>query len=298
MDVQPGDGNCVAKATALGARVCKGRFFIYCCLYEKGIEMTENKENKNPIQSAERIFGVLETLAETGPIGLVDLSTRLDLHKSTVHRLLLSLTYMGYVIQDEDTNKYSLSFKIVELSGKILNKVDVLSVIHPYISDLANRCRENVHFVQRRGVDVFYLDKVSPICPHESSIRMASQVGFIRPLYCSAVGKAILAQMTDAEVEEIWKNSVIEKKTEYTITDFEEMKKELEEVRKNGYAIDDEENELGVRCIAVCILNHHGKPDNAFSISAPVSRMSKKRIEELAKEALKTKEVLMKVLGH
>lgn len=261
-------------------------------------KVKEKIEEKNPVQSAERIFNVMEMLAETGPIGLVDLSTRLGLHKSTVHRLLLSLSYMGYVIQDEETSKYSLSFKIVELSGKVLSKVDMLSIIHPYITDLANRCRENVHFVQRRGTEVLYLDKVSPITPQESSIRMASQIGFTRPLYCSAVGKAILAQLSDEEVREIWDNSIIEKKTEYTIVTWDEMVKELEGIREKGYSIDNEENELGVRCIAVCILNHRGKPEYAFSISAPVSRMSDARIEELAQEALKTKEILMRIMGH
>ena len=159
----------------------------------------DGQEKKNPVQSAERIFQVMETLAVTGPIGLVELSKRLDLHKSTVHRLLLSLAYMGYVQQDEETSKYMLTFKLVELSEKILGKVDILTIVHPYITRLANKCGETVHFVQRRGLEVFYLDKVAPLKPQESAIRMASQVGLARPLYCSGVGKAILAEMTEEE---------------------------------------------------------------------------------------------------
>lgn len=257
----------------------------------------QTNENKNPVQSAERIFKVLEMLAETGPIGLMDLSTRLGLHKSTVHRLLLSLICMGYVEQEE-TGKYMLTFKIVGLSEKVLSKVDIVALVHPLITELANKCRETVHFVQRRGTEVYYLDKVAPLYPRESAIRMASQVGLARPLYCSAVGKAILAELTDDEVEYIWNNSTIEKKTEYTITALDELKKELDVVREKGYAIDNEENELGVRCIAVCIKNHHGLPNNAFSISAPAGRMTNDRIEELAVEILKAKQAIQKVLGH
>jgi DNA-binding IclR family transcriptional regulator len=253
---------------------------------------------KNPVQAAERIFNVLEMLAVTGPIGLVELSTKLELHKSTVHRLLLSLICMGYAYQDEETGKYMLSFKIVELSGKILSKVDLIAKVRPFIDELANACRETVHFVQRRGTEVFYLDKVAPLYPQESAIRMASQVGLSRPLYCSAVGKAILAEMKDEEVKYIWDNSVVEKKTEKTITEFEELQKELIEIREKGFALDNEENELGVRCIAACIKNHNGIPNNAFSISAPVGRMTDERIEILAQDVLKTRVMIQKALGH
>lgn len=253
---------------------------------------------KNPIQSAQRIFSVLETLAEQGPMGLMELSGMLDLHKSTVHRMLLSLHYMGYVHQDSETGKYSLTFKIVEISGKILSKVDLLGIVHPYISDLANRCQETVHFVQRRGENVLYLDKVAPITPQESSIRMASQVGFIRPMYCSGVGKAMLAEMPPEHQKYIWDHSIIEQKTEHTIMTWEALKQELESIGKNGYALDNEENELGVRCIAVCVRNHKGEPDNAFSISAPVSRMTDDRISVLASQVLKTKELIQKALGQ
>ena len=262
--------------------------------------MIEKNANdvKNPIQAAERIFGVLETLAVTGPIGLVELSTRLALHKSTVHRLLVSLICMGYVNQDEDTGKYMLSFKIVELSEKVLSKVDAIGIIRPFIEDLANDCRETVHFVQRRGTEVFYLDKVAPLYPQESAIRMASQVGLSRPLYCSAVGKAILADMTESDVRYIWENSLIEKKTEHTITEYEELLEDLIKIRERGYSLDNEENEMGVRCIAVSIKNHKGVPNNAFSISAPAVRMSDERIELLAQEVLKTKIAVQKALGH
>ncbi len=253
---------------------------------------------KNPVQSAERIFAVLEELAETGPIGLMDLSVRLGLHKSTVHRLLMSLICMGYVRQEDSNGKYMLTFKIVELSEKVLSKMDVVYQVHPLIAKLANDCRETVHFVQKRGTEVIYLDKVAPIYPRESAIHMASQVGITRPLYCSAVGKAILAEMQEEEVEYIWNNSVIDKKTEYTITTLSELKNELEVVRVKGYALDNEENELGVRCIAVSIKNHQGIANNAFSISAPAVRMTQDRIEELAVEIRRTKIAIEKVLGH
>ena len=90
--------------------------------------MAEEKETKNPVQSAERIFQVLEMLAEHGEMGLMEISTELGLHKSTVHRLLMSLIYMGYAKQDETTQKYMLSYKIVSMAGKILERTDILQI--------------------------------------------------------------------------------------------------------------------------------------------------------------------------
>ena len=94
-------------------------------------------ENKNPIQVADRLFLVLETLAETGPAALADLCRNLDLNKSTVHRLLCSLIYMGYVKQDAETGKYALSFKLLSLSNKLLSHMDILETVRPYLKRLS-----------------------------------------------------------------------------------------------------------------------------------------------------------------
>jgi len=255
-------------------------------------------EQKNPVQSAERIFHVFETIAESGPMGLMALSQRLNLHKSTVHRLLTSLSYMGYVEQDEETSKYRLTFKIVELSNKFLTRVDILSIVHPYMEKLANQCQETVHLVQRVGTNVVYIDKVSPLIIRDTSIQMGSQVGLARPMYCSAVGKSILAELPEGEIKDIWDNSVIEKKTEHTILSFEQLLRELEKVREKGYALDNEENEIGVRCIGASIFNHQGQVKYAFSVSAPVSRMADGKIKELREYVLDVKKELSKKLGY
>ena len=117
--------------------------------------MAEEKETKNPVQSAERIFQVLEMLAEHGEMGLMEISTELGLHKSTVHRLLMSLIYMGYAKQDETTQKYMLSYKIVSMAGKILERTDILQIAKPYMERLSDISGEAVHLASdvlfRRG---------------------------------------------------------------------------------------------------------------------------------------------------
>ena len=130
-----------------------------------------------------------------------------------------------------------------------------------------------------------------------SSIRMVSRVGSRIPLYCSGVGKALLAELPDPEIREIWNSSEIVSLTPYTVTKFQDLMERIGTVRKVGYAMDDEENEEGVRCIAVSIPDYHKEPVYALSISAPVSRMTDARIAELAVDVLAFKKELVKTLG-
>lgn len=255
--------------------------------------MTKVTDTKNPIQVADRLFLTLELLASEGSMSLQELSSKLDLNKSTVHRVLTSLIYMGYVKQDNETSKYRLSFKIWEIANQFLEKVDVIEVIKPYLRDLVDKIEETVHFVQLDGTHAVYLDKVES---YSNTIRMASNVGKTIPLYCSGVGKALLACMDDSEIETIWNLSTIETHTEHTITNFSDFMKEINLIRKMGYALDNEENEKGVRCIAVALTASNETPCYAFSISAPLSRMSDERINILAPDVLAAKTQMQKCL--
>lgn len=252
-----------------------------------------DEKSKNPIQVADRLFLTLETLAETGPITLADLQSRLQLNKSTVHRLLTSLIHLGYVRQDAETGRYSLSLKIMSLSNRLLENLDIVDTVRPYLKKLSNDIGETVHFVQVEGTDAVYIEKEES---YLNSVRMVSKIGNRIPLYCSGVGKAILADMPEEKVRNIWDASKIIALTEYTITEYPQLLKRLEQVRANGYALDDEENELGVRCIAVSIPRYDGTPKYALSISAPMTRMSDERIQELAPIILDMKKQLLKVL--
>ena len=245
--------------------------------------------DKNPIQVADRIFAVIEELSFGGPMGLMDLSNALSLNKSTVHRILNSLIYMGYVKQDAATTKYSLSFKIWEIANQMLSQLDIVDIARPHLKDLVKQTGETVHLVQIDGINAIYIDKVES---YNNSVRLVSKVGKSIPLYCSGVGKALLASMGESEVQRIWNASTIKPLTPDTITDYTQFLLKLEECRTRGYALDDEENELGVRCIAACIRDYKGKPKYAFSISAPAGRMTDERIAELAKSVLDTKSKL------
>ena len=243
-------------------------------------------EQKNPIQVAGRIFDVMELLAESGSIGLMDLSGALGLNKTTAYRVLSSLIYMGYARQNAVNGRYEPTFKVVDIANRIMGKVDIVQIVRPYLRKLMEETGETVHFVERDGIDAVYIDKVESL---NNGIQMVSRIGSRIPLYCSGVGKAMVAEMDEWEVEEIWNNSEIVRLTPYTITDHNDFKSELEEIRERGYALDNEENETGVRCIACSLKEPVGSARHAFSISAPVSRMDNDRIRELAASVLKVR---------
>ncbi|MFI3173544.1 MAG: IclR family transcriptional regulator [Eubacteriales bacterium] len=254
---------------------------------KKTTELTNEmmEESKNPIQVADRLFLVLETLAAEGEMGLQELSSKLQLNKSTVHRILNSLIYMGYVRQDS-SSKYRLSFKIWEVANQLLKRTDIVEIARPFIKELVTNIEETVHLVQLDGIQCIYIDKVES---YTNTIRMASNVGKSIPLYCSGVGKALLAYMDDAKIKSIWEQSNITQHTAHTITNFADFMQEINLVRELGYALDNEENEKGVRCMAVALSTQHGTPRYAFSISAPINRMSDQRLLDLSPYVLETK---------
>lgn len=249
-------------------------------------------EEKNPIQVADRLFGVVEYLAEQESAGLMEIAGAMELNKSTAHRILTSLQYLGYVRQNED-GKYALTMKIVELSGKVMSRVDVIALVRPHLRRLMEITGETVHFVKRDGNEAVYIDKVES---HQNVIQMVSHIGSRIPLFCSGVGKAMAATFDQDDVRQLWKNSEIVKLTPHTITDYIDFEETLAKVRRDGYALDDEENELGVRCVAADLSAPGKEAEYALSISAPVSRMDEQRVRKLADYMLQARnEILQEI---
>lgn len=250
---------------------------------------------KDIVQSVDRSLSILEVLSDyRDGLGVTDISEKVGLHKSTVYRLLSTLIYKDYVTQDKETNKYKITFKLFELGNKRIEKMDILSASKLYTKKLMESVNEVVHLVVREDNKIIYIDKVEA----NNTIRMASSIGKRSPMYCTSVGKAMLAYLPENEVKEIWHNSEIKKLTENTITDFEALKTELEIVKIKGYAVDNEENEKGVRCIGAPIFNRLNEIEGALSISGPTIRVTKDVVEEIAKEVIKYAKLISKELGY
>ena len=249
---------------------------------------------KGIVQSIDRALSILEVLSDYSEgLGVTEISEQVNLHKSTVYRLLTTLIYKGYVVQDAETNKYGITLKLFELGSKKVESMDLLSVSKEYTKKLMESVNEVVHLVVREGSEIVYIDKVEA----NNTIMMASTIGKRSPMYCTSVGKAILAHLPEKKVKEIWDNSKIVKYTDYTITDFEELKTELEDIRQKGYAVDNEENEMGVRCIGVPIFNRHGKVEAAISISGPAIRVTESKISNFSIKVMNTASLISRELG-
>lgn len=247
------------------------------------------------VQSVDRTLSIIEVLSdyEEG-LGITDISEKVNLHKSTVHRLLNTLIYKGYVMQDSSTNKYGLTLKLFELGNKRVEQMNLVSVAEPYLKELMERTEEVVHLVVREKSEIVYVSKVEP----QKTIRMYSRIGKRMPIYSTAVGKAMMANMNEKELDKLWNESDVRKLTEKTIVDLGQMKEHLEEVKLKGYAIDEQENEQGLRCIGAVLKNYNGNICGAISVSGSILSFTEDKVEKFAPYLIEYARIISRELGY
>ena len=248
------------------------------------------------VQSVDRVLDIAEALA-TVPQGMLlsDLAAATGLHISTAHRLAGALVERGYACKDQESGKYRLTLRLFEIGSRVSNILNLLSAARPLLDDLAAYSQEVVHLVERDGAEVVYLYKAEPARP---LVRTASFVGCRNPMYCTGVGKSILANLPEEEVERVWAESDVQAFTQYTILDLPSLRRELEQVRRQGFAVDDEEHEAGIRCVASPIFNCAGKPVAAVSISAPVSRLDQTVMVQMLPKLMNLTREISQLLGY
>ncbi|MCK4244896.1 MAG: IclR family transcriptional regulator [Candidatus Omnitrophica bacterium] len=253
------------------------------------------KNLKNSIQSINRAFDILESFTNgRRDLRITDMSKNLRLHKSTVHRLLSTLEYRGYIHQDTETGKYQLGLKILELNNSLLQQMQLREKTHPFLERLANQSCETVHLLILDNEEAVYIDKVE--YPH--TIQLQSYLGKHIPLHATASGKLLLANLAKEEINSIIKKKKLTRYTKNTITSPALLKKELRKIKKQDYSLDNVEYEENVRCIATSIRDFSGKVIAALSISGPTMRIKPKRIPFLIKSAQETGIEISKSLGY
>ncbi len=245
------------------------------------------------VQSVERTFRLIELLSEQKEMSIKALSDASGLHKATVFRLLNTLAALGYVLQNPKNEQYRLSPKLLRISSGFLEHFDIREQVRPLLETLSRDCGETVHLVERNGSHVIYIDKLEA---PQTSIRMVSRIGLSLPMPFTAVGKAILAELTAEEIRSVWETCDIRKRTENSITDFDGFMQEIEKIKIHGYAVDNEENEPGVFCIAATLPKIGDNPAYAFSVSAPVQRVDAATLEKNVSLLLAAKREICKIL--
>src|SRR5208282_1607298 len=194
---------------------------------------------------------VLEVLGESdAPLSLAEICQRMRLHKSTAHRSLMVLERSA-LIERTLENRFRLGLKLYELGNRAVEQIDLRARVHPFFRRLAAQVGETVHLSVLQKTSVVYLDKVEP----NRRVCMSSKVGTSNPVYCTSMGKAMLAFQPEEEIEQIIASINFVRFTEKTLDSREDLLKSLENVRRRGYALDDEEIELGARCIGAPIFD-------------------------------------------
>ncbi len=247
------------------------------------------------LQSVERAIAVLKALGDAASdLGVTDLSQRLGLPKSTVHRLLTALEQGGLVEQDPETEKYRLGVKLVRLAGRVLMRMDLQQMAQPHLRTLAEACEETVNLSILTGDD-----KVINIASFPSP-HMVRNVGWIgREMLPHSVssGKALLAYLPEQGVERILAAG-LERFTGKTITDPVCLKEELAQIRQRGYAVAREELEEGLSAVAAPIMNYEGHVIAVISVSGPSFRLTEERLTELGEMSLQAAEAISRQLGY
>jgi DNA-binding IclR family transcriptional regulator len=247
------------------------------------------------VQVLDRALAALEILANRDEeCSLVDLCTELKLHKSTVHRLAMVLEQHRLVDKNPDSGRYRLGLRLFEFGSKAIAALDLRGRARPYLDRLQRQFGETVFFCILDDGQVFYIEKVES----QQSVRTACTVGSRAPAYCTAVGKAMLAELAEPEVAEVIRRWGLKAVTANTITTATALKTELRAVRSRGYAIDDEEKEQGLRCVSAAIRGHSGRLFAAMSISGPAFRMTKERIPEIGQAVKRAANELSVELGY
>lgn len=216
------------------------------------------------VQSIDRAFDILELLSvEPGGLSLTDIGRRLNLHKSTVHRILTSLKIRGYIEKDATTGKYKLGIGFVELAGEHLSGLELTTEARPFLHTLAKRAGQTAFLAISENRDVVYIDKAESF----QSLRRYKIIGRRRPLHATSLGKALLSGMPDERIAWLYNGVDFEPILPNTINSLPGLLAELRKTRERGWAFDDEENEAGTQCVGAPIFDYRREVIAAVSVA-------------------------------
>src|SRR6266849_6308816 len=238
---------------------------------------------ESPSVAVERALAMLEAVAqEAEGLSNAEISRKLENPKSSASYILRTLETQGYLTRNPETGKYRVGLKVLSLSRGALSGIDVREVALPIMRHLMEKTNLTCHLAILDGPDAVYIEKVEP----QGFIKMDTWVGRRMPVHATSVGKALVAYIPREQLEGILRKSGMEKRTPKTITTLPRLLKELEKVRTQGYAVDDEENNLGARCLGAPIFDERGGIEASLGLSGTTQQVSSQTMPRIL-EALK-----------
>jgi DNA-binding IclR family transcriptional regulator len=246
------------------------------------------------VQSIERAVSILRSFTEAEPeLRVTVLAQRLDLHKSTVSRILATLQQDGLVAQNPETGKYRLGLGLISLAGVALGRLDVRGVSQPYLNRLVEVSQETVNVTVMDGRECVNIERIASPKP----IRYVGWIGRRTPLHCTAAGKVLIAEMSEKERRGLLQPPLTAY-TDKTIVDVSMLNRSMNQVQKQGYAIVHEEFEEGFSAIAAPVHGLGGEVVGAISISGPSYRLGPGQIEAFTAPLLETTAMISADMGY
>jgi IclR family KDG regulon transcriptional repressor len=230
-----------------------------------------------PAKAVVKTMKILEYLSHERSVGIIELTRRLSAHgngqkmnKSTVYRFLASLKELGFVRQDSETERYSLTLKLFEIGMCVLERLDLWREADPVLKEVAQLTGETIHLATLDENTLVYLGKIEST--KTLRVSMMSRVGQTAPTHCTGVGKTLLAHLPRSRLGKVLTQESLFRYTPKTLTRRADLDRELASIREKGYAIDNEEHETGVRCVAAPVRDNMGAVCAAVSVSVPTAR--------------------------
>jgi len=252
---------------------------------------------KYPVQTLEKALEIIELLSKENSadgLGITELSRRLGIGKSNIHRILDTLMAFGYVEKTISLNKYRLTWKMFQLGNAIPRQRKLSQLNIKMLRSLCEKYQETINLGVREGSDVIIVSKVDP----ETALKVNFNVGEREPFYATALGKVLCSELDREQIENLYKNAEIKTYTAKTITDLTQLIYELDRTRKQGFAIDDEELSIGLCCIAMPVRNYNGDIVAAVSVSGPSFSLNFNKIMDVKDDLAQVCHDMSRYLGY
>ncbi|MBN1685195.1 MAG: IclR family transcriptional regulator [Spirochaetales bacterium] len=255
---------------------------------------TEGATKRN--QSIAKALQIIETMADApGPLRLQEIGDTLNLPASTVLRFLKTLTDNGYAGQNPDTLQYFLTLKFCRIGDRVKSQVKIRDLVRPHIVRLSQELGESTSLAVEQDQLVVYIDVVDG---PDHILQSLQRIGKIAPMSATGVGKVLLIDKSNADIDSLIKSRGLPRLTDKTIVSKSKLLRELQSIRERGFAVDDEECEAGVRCVAAPLRDHTTRVVAAISTSMPTGRLPKKRVGDVGNVLLKLAGEISLELGY
>lgn len=249
-----------------------------------------------PNHSVEKVIQIIECLAKSGePMRLNDLSQKVGMPDSTVLRIVNTLVQKGYAYQEENTHRYALTLRFASIGQMVSNTLQIRDIVKPYLKKLSSLSGESTCLAIEEEMEVIYIDVEDGV---DGMLKIMQRIGKRAPLHATGVGKLFLSQYSPEKLQRMAEVKGLAPLTEHTLTTLKALRVAIEKIKTQGYAMDDEECELGARCIAAPLYNYENKIIAAISITGPSLRIHDEKMEQLKTLILETSQTISQQLGY